>query len=407
MTPQSFSYATVGSNKMIYCPPYGLTESLNYMIKIDPLSYEITKIPLKVDKSKEKWEYGIVVNDSIVFLPYNESKILILNTSNDSVEYIDVKIKGTGKYIKSHRHKNKIIALPYGEWGIFNHLISLDIDTKEVILKEILCPIDDQKKWHTTQYLNGKIYGVPRGERWDENYFPYIIELDCDSLDYQLIDMSSIWADYDQEKFTNKKYTTLAKVGNKLYAPPYSENPNFDIILKFDGSWKHERTGLKTTSRKYYTHYVSNNGKIYCPPAGHNEDWSDMLVIDTKDDSWKTVPLGLGKESKKYFAGCENSQGKIYYIPRGGCVCDPVENWKSQGDLAEVLVINTKNDSFYSIDISKYFQDNTTIEKFNCCVIVDDKIFAMPYGQSDSFQNILVFDTISEKVIKEIDLNEI
>ena len=92
MTPQAFSYATVGSNKMIYCPPYGLNESLNFMIKIDPLSYKITKIPLEVDSSKEKWEYGIVVNNSIVFLPYNESKILILNTINDSVEYVNVPV---------------------------------------------------------------------------------------------------------------------------------------------------------------------------------------------------------------------------------------------------------------------------------------------------------------------------
>ena len=171
MTPQSFSYATVSRNNMIYCPPYGLNESLNFMIKINPLSYEITKIPLDVDSSKEKWEYGIVVNDSIVFLPYNESKILILDTINDSVEYVNVPIEGTGKYIKAHRHKNKIISLPYGEWGVFNHLISFDIDTKEVILKEIVCPIDDQKKWHTTHKMNLSIKNLTL---MDQMYFNLI-----------------------------------------------------------------------------------------------------------------------------------------------------------------------------------------------------------------------------------------
>jgi hypothetical protein len=85
----------------------------------------------------------------------------------------------------------------------------------------------------------------------------------------------------------------------------------------------------------------------------------------------------------------------------------PEEQWKEFGDLAEVLVVNTIDDSFYTIDISKHFTDSTTIEKFNASVIIDDKIFAFPYGQSNSFQTVLVFDTITEQVIKEIDLNEI
>jgi hypothetical protein len=132
-----------------------------------------------------------------------------------------------------------------------------------------------------------------------------------------------------------------------------------------------------------------------------------MLVIDATTDTWKTIPLGVGKESKKYFTGWENSKGKLYYIPRGGCVCMPTESWKELGDLAEVLVVDSKDDSFYTVDISEYFKDNTTIEKFNSSVIIDDKIFAFPYGQSETFHTVLVFDTISETVIKEINLNEV
>jgi hypothetical protein len=178
-------------------------------------------------------------------------------------------------------------------------------------------------------------------------------------------------------------------------------------MLKFNGSWAHERMGLKSTSRKYYSNTVSANGKIYFPPAGHEEDWCEMLIIDSNTDTWRTVNLEIGKESKKYFTGCESSNGKIYYIPRGGCVCMPTESWKEFGDLAEILVVDTTTDTFHTIDISEYFVDNTTIEKYNCSVIVDDKIFALPYGESDSFQTLLVFDTITEKVIKAIDLNGI
>lgn len=409
MTPQAFSFPTLGSNNMIYVPPYGLKESLDYMLKINPYTYEITKLKLSVDDSFEKWQYGTVVDNYIVFFPYNETSIIILNTDTDEIKQISVPLANKGKYIASHRWGNKVIALPYGEYEEFDFALSYDVYTKELYYRSIVCPINDQKKWHTSKIVGDYIYGVPRGENCDAPYFPYLIKLDCNTLSYELQDLSSFWKDYDQQPFiTNKKYTTMAKVGNKLYAPPYSENDNFDVMLKFNGSvWSAERTRIQTTSRKYYSHTVSKNGKVYCPPAGHEETWSDMLVIDSKTDEWKTVNLGLGKESKKYFTGWENSQGKIYWIPRGGCVCEPFDQWKRQGDLAEILVVNTQDDSFYSVDVSSHFTDNTTIEKYNASVIVDDKIFAMPYGQSDSFQTVLVFDTISETVIKEIDLNGI
>jgi hypothetical protein len=234
MTPQAFSYPTVGYNNMIYVPPYGLHESIDYMIKINPINFNVVKIPLKVDSSKEKWQYGSVVGNKIIFLPYNESSILIVNCDDDSVEYVPFSLEGKGKYIKAHVHGKKVISLPYGETEYFDYACSFDTETNTIILKKLHCKINDEKKWHTSQYLNGKIYAVPRGERWFENYFPYSIELTCDTMDYTLTNMSELWKDYDEEEYTNKKYTTLARVGNKLYAPPYSENPNFDIMLKFD-----------------------------------------------------------------------------------------------------------------------------------------------------------------------------
>jgi hypothetical protein len=220
--------------------------------------------------------------------------------------------------------------------------------------------------------------------------------------------MSNNWKDYDAEPYSNKKFTTLAKANNKLFAAPYSENANFDVLLSYDGfDWNAERTNIKNTSRKYFTSTVAKNNKIFFPPAGHDENWSEMLIIDSTTNKWHTIDLKIGKESKKYFAGVENSKGKIYYIPRGGCVCEPEDTWKGQGDLAEVLVVDTNNEKFYTVDISEYFKDNTTIEKYNNCIIKDDIIYAFPYGESESFQTVLVFDTIKEQVIHTIDLNDI
>jgi hypothetical protein len=393
---------------MIYVPPFGLTKSIDYVLKINPTTYEVTKINLNVDKSTEKWQNGIVYRNLIYFLPYNESKILVVDTETDEVEYIDISLEGKGKYIQGHLHGNQIVALPYGEHEPFSWALHLDLTTHSVTHVHIDVPFEDCKKWHTTQIIDGIIYGVPRGEAWKGEMFHHRIHYDCNSMQYDIIDMRNHWLEFVDTELTNKKYTTLAKVGRKLYAPPYSENPDFDVLLRFDGTrWFSERTGLTSTSRMYYGHTVARNGKIYFPPAGHDEDWSEMLIINSNIDAWYTKDLGIGKESKKYFTGVENSQGKIYYIPRGGCVCEPEETWKSQGDLAEILVVDTADDSCYTIDVSEYFTDNTTIEKYNQCVIINNVIYAFPYGESDSFQTLLIFDTIKEEVITTIDLNEI
>jgi hypothetical protein len=174
-----------------------------------------------------------------------------------------------------------------------------------------------------------------------------------------------------------------------------------------NGVWSYSHTGQTSTSRKYYSNLISKNGKIYFPPAGHDEDWSELMIIDGTTDNVTIKELGIAKESKKYFAGGENSRGKIYFIPRGGCVCEPESTWKTFGDLTEVLVIDTKDDSTYTVDVSEHYKDSTTIEKYNSCVMVDDKIFAFPYGESEGFQDILVFDTRTETVIKKINLNGI
>jgi hypothetical protein len=412
MTPQAFSYATVSKNGMLYIPPYGLTECIDYMLKINPITFEATKIPVHKSGKTERWTYGIEIANWIYFPPYNEDYMLAINTKTDTVEHIHLswpdntkQIKG--KYISFHKYKDSIIALPYGESEPFDYALVYDAGLSKYKFVKLECKINDCKKWHTSQILENKLIAVPRGERWTDNYFPYAVEFDCDLFDYTLTDLGSHWLDIDQQEFSNKKYTTLAKANGKLYAPPYSENSNFDVILKYNGVWSSERTNITSTSRKYFTHKTAANGKIYCPPAGHDEDWSELLIIDSNTDEWHTVSLGIGKESKKYFAGCENSQGKIYWIPRGGCVCEPEDSWKRSGDLAEILVVDTATNEFKTIDISEYFKDNTTIEKYNCSVIVDDKIFALPYGESETFHTMLIFDTISEKVIKTINLNEI
>ena len=408
MTPQSFSYGTVSSTGMIYLPPYGLNESLNYMLKVDPLTYAVTKISLEVDSSVEKWIWGVEYQGKIYFLPYGENKVLIVDTKDDSVSYVLLSQTGRGKYVMGHLYNGKIFALPHGDITEFDYVLIFDLETETVQQQKLDLPINDTKKWHTSQLLNGIIYAMPRGDRTEQPYFPFRIEYSCDTLEYKLVDLSDLWIDIDKESYAGTKYTTLAKYKDKLFAPPYSRNSNFDTMAKFSNNeWTYFQTGQKSTSRKYYAHTVSKNGKIYFPPAGHDESWAELMIVDGETENVTIKELGIAKESKKYFAGSENSQAKIYYIPRGGCVCMPKEEWKAFGDLTEILVIDTADDSSYTIDVSEHYKDCTTIEKYNNCVIVNDKIFALPYGESDGFQDILVFDTLTETVVKKINLNDL
>lgn len=408
MTPQAFSYPVVANNSFIYVAPYGLTESLDYILKVNPKTYSVSKIKINVSDCFEKWQNGIVYQNYIIWLPYNESCILILDTTTDTVQYINLEFAAKGKFVQGHIYNDNLYALPYGEDKDFDWTIKLNLKTFEVISKRLFLTVEDAKRFHTTQISGDKIHGLPRGENPDPPTYNYRIEYNLSNGLHRLIYEGWRWIDLNEKYYSNKKFTTMAKVGNKLYAPPYSELPEFDYLGIYNGkSWNFQRTGITSTSRKYFTHIVASNGKVFFPPAGHDENWSEMLVINSLTDDWHTIDLGLGKESKKYFAGVENSQGKLFFIPRGGCVCEPEESWKSQGDLAEVLVVDSHTENFYTIDVGEYFKDNTTIEKYNKAVIVDDIIFAFPYGESDSFQTVLIFDSVNEKVINTIDLNDI
>ena len=405
MTPQSFSYPTVGNDGLIYCPPYGLTESLDYMLAINPVTYALRKIPLAVNSSNEKWTFGISIDNNIFWLPYGESKVLVYNTLYEDIDYIDIQWpEGTehikGKFVQGHVYNKKIYALPYGEDNPLDYMLIIDLESWTAELKYIAVPNNDCKKWHQSVLRDNKIYAVPRGVNTS---FNFAIEYNCDDGTIKLTNLANLYAEHSD---TTMKFTTIALVDDIIYAPPYGYHDDFDYMLvNKHGEWTCERTGIVGTTRKYFTNIKTKNNKLYFPPAGHHSVWSKFLIIDK--GTVKTIDLDVTKETKKYFAGIENSQSKVYYIPRGGCVCDPDADLKLTGDLAEILVVNTKDDSYYTVDVSECFTDNTTIEKYNACCIVNDIIFAMPYGESSTFQTVLVFDTRTETIIKTLDLNDL
>jgi hypothetical protein len=406
MTPQAFSYPTVGPDDIIYCPPYGLKESLDYMISINPQTYEVKKISVSTNNSTEKWTFGIVVNALIYWIPYGEESILVYNTENKSVSHIQLDWPGDtkhrkGKFVQGHIYNNKIYALPYGEDESLDLVLIIDLDTNTAILKELPMLLDnDAKKWHQSILRDNVIYAAPRGAN---KPFNFAVEYNCDDYSVNYVDFSKFYNGFEN---TRMKFTTIGMLDNVIYAMPYGYHDDFNfLMINKDGEWSCKRLNMLGTTRKYFTNLKTKNNKIYCPPAGHHPDWCNFLIINNNE--YKIIDLKILSETKKYFTGIENSQGKVYYIPRGGCICDPDASLKLTGDLAEVLIVDTKDDSFYTVDVSECFTDNTTIEKYNACCIINDVLYAMPYGESDTFQTVLVFDTIQDKIIKRIDLNDI
>jgi hypothetical protein len=375
------------------------------MLAINPVTYALRKIPLAVNSSNEKWTFGISIDNNIFWLPYGESKVLVYNTLYEDIDYIDIQWpEGTehikGKFVQGHVYNKKIYALPYGEDNPLDYMLIIDLESWTAELKYIAVPNNDCKKWHQSVLRDNKIYAVPRGVNTS---FNFAIEYNCDDGTIKLTNLANLYAEHSD---TTMKFTTIALVDDIIYAPPYGYHDDFDYMLvNKHGEWTCERTGIVGTTRKYFTNIKTKNNKLYFPPAGHHSVWSKFLIIDK--GTVKTIDLDVTKETKKYFAGIENSQSKVYYIPRGGCVCDPDADLKLTGDLAEILVVNTKDDSYYTVDVSECFTDNTTIEKYNACCIVNDIIFAMPYGESSTFQTVLVFDTRTETIIKTLDLNDL
>jgi hypothetical protein len=351
----------------------------------------------------------MVIGSKIYWLPYGENRVLVYDTDTKLHKYIPVnfpedRMKTRGKYVMGHVYNNNIYCIPYGETDSLDQVLIVDLDNDTASTVTLNVPVNDKKKWHQSVLRDGIIYAAPRGERRDL-VFNYGIEFNCNDHSYILRDFSKYYLGYEH---STMKYTTIAIANDVIYAIPYGYVDDFDFLLtNKNNKWTVERTGINDTTRKYFTHVHTKNNKLYFPPAGHHVSWSKFLIINGDTGQRTIKELGVGHETKKYFTGLENSKGKVFYIPRGGCVCDPFNEWKRNGDLAEILVIDTKDDSHYTVDISECFTDNTTIEKYNACCIVNDVIFAMPYGESDSFQTVIVFDTIDEKIIKTLDLNDL
>jgi hypothetical protein len=88
---------------------------------------------------------------------------------------------------------------------------------------EIEFEINDEKKWAEGHLVGNTIHALPRGERWNTDFFPYRLEFNCDTLEYTLFDERPIWHTVDNNTYSNKKFTSMAPPLVRI-CNPYLQN---------------------------------------------------------------------------------------------------------------------------------------------------------------------------------------
>jgi hypothetical protein len=125
------------------------------------------------------------------------------------------------------------------------------------------------------------------------------------------------------------------------------------------------------------------NGRFWSPPRGDTEGYVNIVSFDGTDIITYPVEFEQKHILRKYTDFIVRGN-MLYALPFG-----------QNGHLAQVLIFDTGTNthSLQQIDIPVFFK------KFNCGVLVDDTIIALPYGdKSQSASNYgLVYNCDTDK----------
>lgn len=150
-----WSGGCIGSNGKIYGAPY----NNGSILEIDTVGKTTRLITIASVTTFARWSGATMAqNSKIYFTPFNENKVGILNTADDSIEYIDVVMTGNNKYKSGILGFNgRIYHIPYESDYI------LETNPVDNSVSEFIYPtISDTKKFFgACSDVNGIIYSVP------------------------------------------------------------------------------------------------------------------------------------------------------------------------------------------------------------------------------------------------------
>ena len=186
------------------------------------------------------------------------------------------------------------------------------------------------------------------------------------------------------------QFYSLASDGTQGFSFPLGyEDTTFAIHIKDDAIALHD---FDTHGhRKMHMGTVYCNGRFWSPPRGDTEGYVNIVSFDGTDIVTYPVEFEQKHILRKYTDFIVR-RNMLYALPFG-----------QNGHLDQVLIFDTDTNTYclQQIDIPVFFK------KFNCGVLVDDTIVALPYG--DKSQNTsnygLVYNCDTGKS-KSFDLSE-
>jgi len=140
------------------------------------------------------------------------------------------------------------------------------------------------------------------------------------------------------------------------------EDTAFSIHIKDDKITLH---GFDTHGhRKMHMGTVYCNGKFWSPPRGDTEGYANVVSFDGTDIVTYHIEFDQKHILRKYTDFIVRGN-MLYALPFG-----------QNGHLDQILIFDTDTNTYrlQQIDIPIFFK------KFNCGVLVDDTIVALPYG---------------------------
>ena len=275
LSPSGLIYNIPGSaDNVAIINPYKNTINTSLISNINFSNYpQIGNV-----SSSDKWTGGVLYKNNIYCVPQTSKAVLKINTSNNTISFINVQNLATSTYNWfgcALTTNNLIYGISHGNSNILR--IEPETDTVTTI------PISGSLSgsyYYCGGVLapNGLVYGIPH-------------------------DSTSV-----------------------LVINPFNNTARADIV---------GLTGISSGSGKWVNGVLGQDGKIYGIPFVSN----DILVIDPLTNTFSLLPSGLTGDNK-FYGGTLGMDGKIYCTPHRQSVMLVINTTTNPATVSTVSGIN-------------------------------------------------------------------
>ena len=203
---------------------------------------------------------------------------------------------------------------------------------------------------------------------------PFATELCKDYSKVAVINDRTVeYIDLDLGDATSK-FNAVAKVGESSWLIPYAIWDDFNVVVQLENFTPKYHYLNKKGKGQFYS-VAFNNNSACSFPLGY-EDTNFLIYI--KDNKLETIDTDT--KEKKAHMGTVYCNGSFYSMPRG-----------ESTDYNYIL-------EFDGTEIKKHTVDVESVaRKYTDAIVVGNKLYSLPYGETAGLKTVLVFDTETKK----------